>query len=50
VLCNMYSLPIIIRVTRSRRLRFVANLVHMGNMSNAYKVLVSKYDGKRPLV
>jgi hypothetical protein len=41
--------PNIIRVTRSRRMRWVGHIAHMGEMSNAYNILVGKPEVKRPL-
>jgi hypothetical protein len=39
---NMYSLPIIIRSIKSRRMRWAVHVVHMGKKRNAYRVLVAK--------
>jgi hypothetical protein len=35
------------RVIKSRRLRQVRHVVHMGKMRNAFRILVRKPDGKR---
>jgi hypothetical protein len=44
-----YPSPNIIRVIKSRRMRWVGHVAHMGEMRNAYKILVGKSEGKRPL-
>ena len=44
----VYS-PNIIRVIKSRRLRWVGHVARMGEMRNAYRVLVEKPEGRRPL-
>jgi hypothetical protein len=46
---NLYALPNIIRVIKSRRMRWLKYVAHMGDMRNAYKILVGKPEGKRPL-
>jgi hypothetical protein len=38
----------IIRIIKSRRMRWTGNVVRMGNR-NAYRILMGKPDGKRPL-
>ena len=45
----MYSLPNIIRNLRSRRLRWVGHVARMEQSGNAYRILVGKLEGKRPL-
>jgi hypothetical protein len=45
----LYASPNIIRVMKSRRLRWVGHATRMGEMRNAYKVLVGKPEGKGPL-
>jgi hypothetical protein len=45
----VYSSPNIIRVIKSRRLRWVGHVACMGEMRNAYRVLVEKPEGRRPL-
>jgi hypothetical protein len=42
------SLSIII-VIKSRKMKCAGNVVHMGGVRNAYKILVRKPEGKRPL-
>jgi len=44
---NFHSLPHTIRVIKSRRMRWVRYVPHMGDMSNAYKVLIRKLERKR---
>jgi hypothetical protein len=46
---NLYSLPSIIRVFKSRRMRWVGHVACMGEKGNAYRVLVGKSKGKGPL-
>jgi hypothetical protein len=43
-------LPNIIRMIRSRRKRLVGHVAYMGKKMNAYRVLVGKPKGKKPLV
>jgi hypothetical protein len=46
---SLYSSPNIIRVIKSRRVRWAGHVARMGNRIGAYKVLVGKPEGKRPL-
>jgi hypothetical protein len=46
---SLNLLPDIIRMIRSRRVRWVGLLPRMGEMRDAYKVLVGKPGWKRPL-
>jgi hypothetical protein len=46
---NLYSLPIIIIMIKSRRMRWSGNVARMGEKSNAYRILLEKPEGKRPL-
>jgi hypothetical protein len=46
---NLYSSPSIIRMIKSRRIRWVRYEARMGNKYNAYRILVGKPEGKRPL-
>jgi hypothetical protein len=46
---NLYSPPSIIRMIKSRRMRWAAHVARMGEKRNAYKILVGKPEGKRPL-
>jgi hypothetical protein len=46
---NLYASPNIIRVIKSRRMRGVRHVARMGEMRNAYNILVEKLEGKRLL-
>jgi hypothetical protein len=46
---NLYSSPNIIRMIKSRRLRWAGHVVRMEEKRNAYRILVGKPEGKRPL-
>jgi hypothetical protein len=47
---NLYSSPSIIKMTKSsKRMRRAGNVVRMGEKTNAYRMLVGKPEGKRPL-
>jgi hypothetical protein len=46
---NLYSSPDIIRQIKSRRMRCVGHVAHMGEGKNVYRVLVGNPEGKRPL-
>ena len=46
---DLYSSPNIVRVIKSRRLRWAGHMVRMGEESGVYRVLVGKPKGKRPL-
>jgi hypothetical protein len=46
---NLYSSPSIIRIIKSRRMRWVGHVARMGEKKNAYWILVGKLEGKRPL-
>jgi hypothetical protein len=45
---DLYASLYIIRVMKSRRMRWVGRAVRMGEMRNAYKILVGKSEGERP--
>jgi hypothetical protein len=45
----LYSSPNIIRVIKSRRLRWAGHVACMGEWRGAYRALVVKPEGKRPL-
>ena len=45
----LYSSPNIIRNIESRRLRWEGHVARMEQSRNAYRVLVGKPEGKRPL-
>jgi hypothetical protein len=46
---NLYSSPNIIRKIKSRRVRLAGHVARMGETRNAYRILVGKPEGKRPL-
>jgi hypothetical protein len=46
---NLYSSPSIIRIIKSRRIRWARHLARMGKKRNAYRILVGKPEGKRPM-
>ena len=48
-LSDMYSLPKIVRVVKSRRMRWTGHVARMGEGRGVYRVLVGKPEGKRPL-
>jgi hypothetical protein len=46
---NLYSSPSIITMIKSRRMRWTGNIARMVEKRNAYRILVGKPEGKRPL-
>ena len=46
---DVYSSPNIVRVIKSRRMRWAGHVAHMGERRGVYRVLVGKSEGKRPL-
>jgi hypothetical protein len=46
---NLYSSPSIIRMMKSRRMRWAGHVARMGEKRNAYRILVGMPEGKRPL-
>jgi hypothetical protein len=46
---NLYSSPNIIRMIKSRRMRWGGHVARMGETMNAYRILVGKPEGKIPL-
>jgi hypothetical protein len=46
---NLYCSPNIIRIIKSRRMRLAGHVARMGEKRNAYRILVGKHEGKRPL-
>jgi len=46
---DLYSLPNIVRVVKSRRMRWAEHVARMGEGRGVHKVLVGKSEGKRPL-
>ena len=45
----MYSSPNIVRVIKSRRMRWAGHVARMDEERGAYRVLVGKLERKRPL-
>jgi hypothetical protein len=45
----LYSSPNIIRIIKSKRMRWAGHLARMGEKGNAFRILVGKPEGKRPL-
>jgi hypothetical protein len=45
---NLYSSLSIIRMIKSRRMRWARHVARMGEKRNAYRILVGKPHGKRP--
>ena len=45
----LYSSPNIVRVIKSRRMRWVGHVARMGEERGLYRVLVGKPEGRRPL-
>jgi hypothetical protein len=46
---DLYSSPSIIRIIKSRRMRWAGHVTQMGEKRNTYRLLVGKPEGKRPL-
>jgi hypothetical protein len=46
---DLYSSPSIIRIIKSRRMRWAVHVARIREKRNAYKLLVRKPEGKRPL-
>jgi hypothetical protein len=46
---DLYSLPSIIRIIKLRRMRWAGHVARMREKRNAYRLLVGKPEGKRPL-
>jgi len=47
-LSDLYASPNIVRVIKSRRMRWAGHVARMGEERGAYRVLVGKPEGKRP--
>jgi hypothetical protein len=45
----LYSSLSIIRIIRSRRMRWLGHVARMGEKRNVYRLLVERPEGKRPL-
>jgi hypothetical protein len=46
---DLYSSPSIIGIIKSRRMRWAGHVARMGEKRNAYKLLVGRREGKRPI-
>jgi hypothetical protein len=46
---NLYSSPSIIRIIKSRRMKWVGHVARIGEKRNVCRLLVGKPEGKRPL-
>jgi len=46
---DLYCSPNIVRVVKSRRVRLVGRVARLGERRDAYRVMVGKPEGKRPL-
>jgi hypothetical protein len=46
---SLYSSPYIVRVIKSRRMRWAGHVVRMGEGRGVYRVLVGRPEGERPL-
>jgi len=46
---DLYSSPNIVRVIKSRGMRWAGHVAHMGEERAAYRILVGKPEGKRPM-
>jgi len=46
---NLYTSANVIRAIKARRMRWAGHVACIGDKRNAYKILVGKPEGKRPL-
>jgi hypothetical protein len=46
---NLYFSPSIIRIIKSRRMRWAGHVVQMGEKRNVYRLLVGKPEGKKTI-
>jgi hypothetical protein len=46
---DLYSSPTLVRVIKSRRMRWAGHVARMGETRGVYSVLAEKPEGKRPL-
>jgi len=45
----MYCSPNVVRVIKSRRMRWASHVARMGEWKGVYRIFVGKPEGKRPL-
>ena len=45
-LIDLYSLPNIVRVVKSRRMRWAGHVARMGDVRSVHRVLIGKPEGK----
>jgi hypothetical protein len=46
---SLYSSPNVVRVIKSKRMRWAGHVARMGERRSVYRVLVGRPEGKRPL-
>jgi hypothetical protein len=46
---NLYSSPNILRIMKSRRMRWAGHVARIGRKKNTYRILAGNPEGKRPL-
>ena len=46
---DLYPLPNVVRVIKSRRMRWAGHVARMGESRGVYRILVKKPEGKRSL-
>jgi hypothetical protein len=46
---DLYSSPSIVRIIKARRMRWTGHVTRMGEKRNAYRLLMGKPEGRRPL-
>jgi len=46
---DLYCLPIVVRVMKSSIMTLAGHVTRMGERRFVYRILVGKYEGKRPL-
>jgi hypothetical protein len=46
---DLFCSPNIVRLIKSRRIRWAGHVERMGEMRGAYRVLMGKHEAKRPL-
>jgi hypothetical protein len=46
---DLYASPNIIRVIKSKSMRWAGQVAHIGKIRNSYKILVRRFEGRRPL-